>query len=106
MATSAQLDGERETGTGLEILEDRITRAVALIASLKRERDALRAELADARTGLVEYERRYAGVDLEALTQDGEALRRERDVLQAERQEIARRIEDLVLRFDDLDQSA
>ena len=75
-------------------LSERVERAVAMIADLRRERDALKSRLADAEAKLQEQE--GAGDRLTALEEDYERFRKERS-------EIRNRIETILGNLEALD---
>ena len=72
-----------EQEDSLSSLEDRIQRAVQLVARLRQEKDAVLAELADAKA-------------------DNERLSNEVSTLQAERKQVRSRIEKLLGQIDQL----
>jgi FtsZ-binding cell division protein ZapB len=75
-------------------LSERVERAVAMIADLRRERDALKSRLADAEAKLQEQE--GASDRLTALEEDYERFRKERS-------EIRNRIETILGNLEALD---
>ena len=93
VATGAQMEMEQATATSIESLEQRVGHAVALIGDLRREREALRAEITTTAT------------QSDALRREMERLREEHESLLAERGAIAQRIDDLVVRLEELDRT-
>jgi FtsZ-binding cell division protein ZapB len=77
-------------------LEERIRRAVELVATLKDERDAALSDLAEARVAMAEL----AAVKKTAA--EAEKLRGEIDGLRAERKQVRVRIEKLLGQMDQL----
>jgi FtsZ-binding cell division protein ZapB len=75
-------------------LSERVERAVAMIADLRRERDALKSRLADAEAKLQEQE--GASDRLTSLEEDYERFRKERS-------EIRNRIETILGNLEALD---
>lgn len=74
----------------LSTLEERIHRAIELVARLRREKEALAAE-------------RDAALEGGASAQEEiEALKRENDSLKAERQQVRNRVEKLLSQIDSL----
>lgn len=89
----AGVDGSEEAEI-LGRLSERVERAVAMIADLRRERDALKSRLADAEAKLQEQE--GASDRLTALEEDYERFRKERS-------EIRNRIETILGNLEALD---
>ena len=88
----------------IDQLEERITRAAELIGTLRRERDAARSELKEARralTGLQEDVRR-----LEVDRQGAREAAAELEVLREERQAIRGRVSRMLEMMATLDESA
>ncbi len=77
-------------------LEERIRRAVELVATLKDERDAALKDLADARAAMAEL------ATLKKAAADAERLRQEVDGLKVERKQVRVRIEKLLGQMDQL----
>ena len=77
-------------------LEERIRRAVELVATLKDERDAALSDLAEARVAMAEL------ATLKKAAADAERLRQEVDGLKAERKQVRVRIEKLLGQMDQL----
>ena len=77
-------------------LEERIRRAVELVATLKAERDAALSDLAEARGAMAEL------AALKKAAVDAERLRQEVDGLRAERKQVRVRIEKLLGQMDQL----
>ena len=77
-------------------LEDRIRRAVELVATLKDERDAALSDLAEARAAMAEL------ATLKKAAADAERLRQEVDGLKVERKQVRVRIEKLLGQMDQL----
>ena len=77
-------------------LEERIRRAVELVATLKDERDAALSDLAEARVAIAEL------VSLKKAAADAERLRQEVDGLKVERKQVRVRIEKLLGQMDQL----
>jgi FtsZ-binding cell division protein ZapB len=75
-------------------LEERIRRAVELVASLKAERDAAVSELAEARAALAEL------APAKKAAAEAEQLREEIGGLRAERKQVRVRIEKLLGQMD------
>jgi uncharacterized coiled-coil DUF342 family protein len=82
-----------QEGDTLSSLEERIQRAVQLVARLRRERDAALAEAAAAKAALAE-----------ATGPHSESVRLAEEVrtLQAERQQVRGRIERLLSQIDEI----
>jgi FtsZ-binding cell division protein ZapB len=89
----AAVNGSEEAEI-LARLSERVERAVAMIAELRRERDALKSRLADAEAKLQEQE--GATDRLTALEEDYERFRKERS-------EIRNRIETILGNLEALD---
>ena len=77
-------------------LEERIRRAVELVATLKDERDAALSDLAEARVAMAEL------AALKKAAADAERLRQEVDGLKVERKQVRVRIEKLLGQMDQL----
>ncbi len=77
-------------------LEERIRRAVELVATLKAERDAALSDLAEARVAMAEL------ATLKKAAADAERLRQEVDGLKVERKQVRVRIEKLLGQMDQL----
>lgn len=77
-------------------LEERIRRAVELVATLKAERDAALSDLAEARVAMAEL------AALKKAAADAERLRQEVDGLKVERKQVRVRIEKLLGQMDQL----
>ncbi len=77
-------------------LEERIRRAVELVATLKDERDAALSDLAEARVAMAEL------ATLKKAAADAERLRQEVDGLKVERKQVRVRIEKLLGQMDQL----
>jgi FtsZ-binding cell division protein ZapB len=77
-------------------LEERIRRAVELVATLKAERDAALSDLAEARVAMAEL------ATLKKTAADAERLRQEVDGLKVERKQVRVRIEKLLGQMDQL----
>ena len=77
-------------------LEERIRRAVELVATLKDERDAALSDLAEARVAMAEL------ASLKKAAADAERLRQEVDRLKVERKQVRVRIEKLLGQMDQL----
>jgi len=77
-------------------LEERIRRAVELVATLKDERDAASSDLAEARVAMAEL------ATLKKAAADAERLRQEVDGLKVERKQVRVRIEKLLGQMDQL----
>ena len=77
-------------------LEERIRRAVELVATLKEERDAALSDLAQARVAMAEL------AALKKSAADAERLRQEVDGLKVERKQVRVRIEKLLGQMDQL----
>ena len=77
-------------------LEERIRRAVELVATLKAERDAALSDLAEARVAMAEL------AALKKAAADAERLRHEVDGLKVERKQVRVRIEKLLGQMDQL----
>ena len=77
-------------------LEERIRRAVELVATLKAERDAALSDLAEARVAIAEL------AALKKAAADAERLRQEVDGLRVERKQVRVRIEKLLGQMDQL----
>lgn len=77
-------------------LEERIRRAVELVATLKAERDAALSDLAEARVAMAEL------APLKKAAADAERLRQEVDGLKVERKQVRVRIEKLLGQMDQL----
>ncbi len=75
-------------------LEERVRRAVELVASLKVERDAALSELADARAALSEL------APAKKAAAEAQQLREEIGGLRAERKQVRVRIEKLLGQMD------
>jgi chromosome segregation ATPase len=84
-------------GNPLSQLEERIERAVALVARLRQEKDNALAEVAAAHASLEGAEKHNV-----ALTQESEALRTELESLRAERSQVRARLEKLIGHIDQL----
>ncbi len=102
MASATKIEAPEEVARSIASLEDRVMKAVSLIATLREEKAALQAELKTARTRLADVERQFGGVDLDAMRRDTETLRRENDALATERVDVLRRIDTLVERLGQL----
>jgi hypothetical protein len=77
-------------------LEERIRRAVELVATLKEERDAALSDLAEARMAMAEL------AALKKTAAEAERLRQEVDGLRVERKQVRVRIEKLLGQMDQL----
>ena len=77
-------------------LEERIRRAVELVATLKEERDAALSDLAEARVAIAEL------AALKKSAAESERLRQEVDGLRVERKQVRVRIEKLLGQMDQL----
>ena len=77
-------------------LEERIRRAVELVATLKEERDAALSDLAEARVAMAEL------AALKKAAADAERLRQDVDGLKVERKQVRVRIEKLLGQMDQL----
>jgi len=77
-------------------LEERIRRAVELVATLKDERDAALSDLAEARVAMAEL------AMLKKAGEEAERLRQEVDGLKVERKQVRVRIEKLLGQMDQL----
>jgi FtsZ-binding cell division protein ZapB len=77
-------------------LEERIRRAVELVATLKEERDAALSDLAEARVAMAEL------AALKKSAAESERLRQEVDGLRVERKQVRVRIEKLLGQMDQL----
>jgi FtsZ-binding cell division protein ZapB len=77
-------------------LEERIRRAVELVATLKDERDAALSDLAEARVAMAEL------ASLKKAAAEAERLRHEVDGLRVERKQVRVRIEKLLGQMDQL----
>jgi len=77
-------------------LEERIRRAVELVATLKDERDVALSDLAEARAAMAEL------ASLKKAAADAERLRQEVDGLKVERKQVRVRIEKLLGQMDQL----
>ena len=77
-------------------LEERIRRAVELVAALKEERDAALSDLAEARVAMAEL------ASLKKSAADAERLRAELDGFRVERKQVRVRIEKLLGQMDQL----
>ena len=77
-------------------LEERIRRAVELVATLKDERDAALSDLAEARVAMAEL------ASLKKAAAEAERLRQEIDGLKVERKQVRVRIEKLLGQMDQL----
>ena len=77
-------------------LEERIRRAVELVATLKDERDAALSDLAEARVAMAEL------ASLKKAAAEAERLRQEVDGLKVERKQVRVRIEKLLGQMDQL----
>lgn len=77
-------------------LEERIRRAVELVATLKEERDAALSDLAEARVAMAEL------AALKKSAAEAERLRQEVDGLRVERKQVRVRIENLLGQMDQL----
>jgi FtsZ-binding cell division protein ZapB len=77
-------------------LEERIRRAVELVATLKAERDAALSDLEEARVAMAEL------ATLKKAATDAERLRQEVDGLKVERKQVRVRIEKLLGQMDQL----
>ena len=77
-------------------LEERIRRAVELVATLKAERDAALSDLEEARVAMAEL------AALKKAAADAERLRQEVDGLKVERKQVRVRIEKLLGQMDQL----
>ena len=77
-------------------LEERIRRAVELVATLKAERDAALSDLAEARVAMAEL------APLKKAAAEAERLRQELDGLRVERKQVRVRIEKLLGQMDQL----
>jgi FtsZ-binding cell division protein ZapB len=77
-------------------LEERIRRAVELVATLKEERDAALSDLAEARVAMSEL------ASLKKAAAEAERLRQELDGLRVERKQVRVRIEKLLGQMDQL----
>jgi uncharacterized coiled-coil DUF342 family protein len=77
-------------------LEERIRRAVELVATLKEERDAALSDLAEARVAMGEI------ASLKKTAAEAERLRAELDGYRVERKQVRVRIEKLLGQMDQL----
>lgn len=77
-------------------LEERIRRAVELVATLKEERDAALSDLAEARVAMAEL------AALKKSAAEAERLRQEVDGMRLERKQVRVRIEKLLGQMDQL----
>ena len=77
-------------------LEERIRRAVELVATLKDERDAALSDLAEARAAMAEL------ATVKKAAADADRLRQEIDGLKVERKQVRVRIEKLLGQMDQL----
>jgi FtsZ-binding cell division protein ZapB len=77
-------------------LEERIRRAVELVATLKEERDAALSDLAEARVAMAEL------ASLKKSAAEAERFRQELDGLRVERKQVRLRIEKLLGQMDQL----
>ena len=77
-------------------LEERIRRAVELVATLKAERDSALSDLEEARAAMAEL------APLKKAAADAERLRQEIEGLRAERKQVRVRIEKLLGQMDQL----
>jgi FtsZ-binding cell division protein ZapB len=77
-------------------LEERIRRAVELVATLKAERDAALSDLEEARVAMAEL------APLKKAAAEAERLRQELDGLRVERKQVRVRIEKLLGQMDQL----
>jgi len=77
-------------------LEERVRRAVELVATLRDERDAALSDLAEARVAMAEL------ATLKKAAADAERLRQEVDGLKVERKQVRVRIEKLLGQMDQL----
>ena len=77
-------------------LEERIRRAVELVATLKAERDAALSDLAEARVAMAEL------APLKKAAAEAERLHQEIDGLRVERKQVRVRIEKLLGQMDQL----
>jgi FtsZ-binding cell division protein ZapB len=77
-------------------LEERIRRAVELVATLKAERDAALSDLAEARVAMAEL------APLKKAAAEAERLRQELDGFRVERKQVRVRIEKLLGQMDQL----
>lgn len=98
MATEQQTRPEQGHNADVEILsslEERIRKAVELVAALRKENEGLTAKLEQAVAG------REAAEKLAAKTGDtASVLRKEIETLQAERKQVRTRIEKLLGQMD------
>ena len=95
MAAMSTPQSESEVDS-LANLEERIRRAVELVATLKDERDAALRDLAEARAAMAEL------ATLKKAAADVERLRQEVDGLKLERKQVRVRIEKLLGQMDQL----
>jgi uncharacterized coiled-coil DUF342 family protein len=77
-------------------LEERVRRAVELVATLKAERDAALSDLEEARVAMAEL------ASLKKTAAEAERFRAEIDALRAERKQVRVRIEKLLGQIDQL----
>jgi len=77
-------------------LEERIRRAIELVAILKAERDSALSDLAEARVAMAEL------APLKKAAAEAERLRQELDGLRVERKQVRVRIEKLLGQMDQL----
>jgi chromosome segregation ATPase len=91
-ASTPTLDGHP-----LSQLEERIERAVALVARLRQEKETALADAAAVQASLEAAETRNL-----ALTQESESLRAELELLRAERSQVRTRLEKLIGHIDQL----
>jgi FtsZ-binding cell division protein ZapB len=89
------LQSESEVDS-LANLEERIRRAVELVATLKAERDAALSDLEEARAAMAEL------APLKKSAAEAERLRQEVDGLKVERKQVRVRIEKLLGQMDQL----
>jgi FtsZ-binding cell division protein ZapB len=80
----------------LASLEERILRAVELVAALRAERDAALSDLAEARAALTEL------ASLKKAAAEAEQLHEEIEGVRAERKQVRVRIEKLLGQMDQL----
>ena len=90
------------------LLEDKVTKAADLVRRLRKENRALGEDVARAKAGMQEAEKKITALQREKATsaeqgQDTEGLRRELDALQRERTEVRSRIGRLVELLEGLD---
>jgi len=92
------MEANREEGAEfLESLEERILRAVELVAVLRKENEALQSKLEAAAA-----DKKAAEESASSAVQEADALRKEIDGLRSERKQVRVRIEKLLGQMDAL----